>query len=61
MTAGSAVKPGAPLMKPPRRTQRLILSRSPSAAFAWASTFRSASRAAAAPSSGLTSPPTLPL
>src|SRR6185312_8492079 len=61
ITFGSSAKVGTALMKPPRRTHRLILSRSPSVAFACTSTLMSAIRAAAWPRSGEVSAPSLPL
>src|SRR5205085_1819573 len=60
-TFGPSKKSGAELMKPPRRTTRTTLSRSPSAALTWASRLIAQPRAAAAPSSMVTPAPSLPL
>ena len=46
ITFGPSVKPGAELMKPPRRTTRTTLSRSPSAALSCASRLIAQARAA---------------
>ena len=54
-------KLGAELMKPPSRTTRATLSRSPSAALAWARRLMAQARAAFCPSSTETPAPSLPL
>src|SRR5262245_57284668 len=61
ITLGPSTKAGSELMKPPSRTTCLILSRSPSAALACASTLIPQARAAFWPSSSDTPLPSLPL
>src|SRR6185312_459672 len=60
-TFGPSRKSGAELMKPPSRTTRMTLSRSPSAALTCASRLMPQPRAAACPCSMVTPPPSLPL
>src|SRR6185437_6797070 len=60
-TFGPSRKSGAELIKPPSRTTRTTLSRSPSAALIWASKLMAQPRAAAAPCSIVTPAPNLPL
>jgi Predicted branched-chain amino acid permease (azaleucine resistance) len=57
MTLGPSAKPGAELMKPPKRTTRVTLSKSPSAALSCASKLTAQARAAFCPSSIETPPP----
>src|SRR5262249_25002704 len=61
MTLGPSRNEGAELMKPPRRTTCLTLSRSPSAALTCASTLIAQARAAFWPSSSEPPSPSLPL
>src|SRR5262249_25827044 len=61
MTFGPSTNFGSELMKPPRRTTRVTFSRSPSAAFTWASTLMAQARAAFWPSSVETPAPSLPV
>src|SRR6478752_4406099 len=61
MTFGPSRKSGAELTKPPSRTTRMTLSRSPSAALIWASRLMAQPRAAALPCSTVTPAPSLPL
>ena len=61
MMGAIAEKLGAVFMKPPRRRQRSMRSRLPSAAFACASTLMAHSRAASAAASGVMPAPILPL
>ena len=61
ITFGPSVKPTAELMKPPSRTTRATLSRSPSATLSWASRLTAQARAAFCPSSIDTPPPSWPL
>src|SRR5579872_4764606 len=60
-TFGPSRKSGVELTNPPSRTTRTTLSRSPSAAFTWASRLMAQPRAAALPCSIATPPPSLPL
>src|SRR5579872_5815233 len=60
-TFGPSRKSGTELTKPPRRTTRTTLSRSPSAALTCARRLMAQPRAAAAPCSTLTFAPSLPL
>ena len=59
ITFGPSTKPGAEFMKPPSRTTRTTLSRSPSAALTCASRLTAQARAAFCPSSIETPPPSL--
>src|SRR5450631_818255 len=59
-TFGPARKSGAELTKPPSRTTRITLSRSPSAALICASRLMAQPRAAALPCSTVTPAPSLP-
>src|SRR5215208_1363867 len=61
ITLGPSRKSGAELMKPPSRTTRTTLSRSPSAALTWARRLTAQVRAARWPSSTDTPAPSLPL
>src|ERR1700723_4596503 len=60
-TFGPSRKSGAELTKPPRRTTRATLSRSPMAALTCANRLMAQPRAAAAPCSMVTPAPSLPL
>ena len=59
-TLGWSVKVSTEFTNTPSFTQRLTRSRSPNAAFTWASTLMAHSRAAALPSSTFMSRPTTP-
>src|SRR5262249_20152327 len=61
ITFGPSRKFGAELTKPPSRTTRTTLSRSPSAAFTWPSTLMAQARAAFWPCSIDTPAPSLPV
>src|SRR5207244_4223682 len=61
ITLGPSRKLGAELMKPPSRTTRTTLSRSPSAALTWTKRLTAQARAAFWPSSTETPAPSLPL
>jgi hypothetical protein len=61
ITFGPSRKPGAEFTKPPSRTTRATLSRSPTAALTWASRLIAQARAAFCPSSTETPAPSWPL
>ena len=60
ITTACWVNPAGAAMKPPSRTMRATLSRSPAAAFSCATRLMKQSRAAATPSATDTSAPSLP-